>query len=193
MKLGKVNNGYEIEVELNLPVDSQESNYGTLQISQLKAQDESINGTHSRKKRKSKTQEPDSEEADEVNQSCSFIGNVLEKFWAYLSDFLAERKTLVVGLVYVILALLYNAYFIASIYYSIHNNISMNWCNGVGLLIILTVITYVSLFYFQIVKRFWGKSIHQAALKPIGAYYDRVWKYRLVHSSNSFDNRRNSP
>jgi hypothetical protein len=61
------------------------------------------------------------------------------------------------------------------------------------LLIILTVITYVSLFYFQIVKRFWGKSIHQAVLKPIGAYYDRVWKYRLVHSSNSFDNRRNSP
>ena len=46
MELGKVNNGYEIEVELNLPVDSQESNYGTLQISQLKAQDESINGTH---------------------------------------------------------------------------------------------------------------------------------------------------
>nr|CAH0104896.1 unnamed protein product [Daphnia galeata] len=180
MELGKVNNGYEIEVELNLPVDSQESNYGTLQISQLKAQDESINGTHSRKKRKSKTQEPDSEETDEVNQSCSFIGNALEKFWAYLSDFLAERKTLVVGLVYVILALLYNAYFIASIYYSIHNNISMNWCNGVGLLIILTVITYVSLFYFQIVKRFWGKSIHQAVLKPIGAYYDRVWKYRLV-------------
>ena len=47
MKLGKVNNGYEIEVELNLSaVDSQESNNGTLQISQLKAQEESINGTH---------------------------------------------------------------------------------------------------------------------------------------------------
>jgi hypothetical protein len=43
MELGKVNAGYEIEVELNLPMDSQESNYGTLQISQLKAPEESKN------------------------------------------------------------------------------------------------------------------------------------------------------
>ncbi|EFX87746.1 hypothetical protein DAPPUDRAFT_22032, partial [Daphnia pulex] len=80
----------------------------------------------------------------------------------------------------VILALLYNTYFIASIYYSIHNGIPMDWCNGVGLLIIITVITYVSLFYFQVVKKFWGKSIDRAVLKPIGAHFDRIWKFRLV-------------
>ena len=165
MELGKVNAGYEIEVEQNLPVDSNRSNYGTIQIIQLK--EESV----------LKTQEPE-EEQEEVNQSCVFIGNALEKFWAYLSNFSAKRKTLVRGLIYIILAVLYNAYFIASIYYSIHNDTLMDWCNGVGLLIILTVITYVSLFYFQVVKRFWGKSIDRAVLKPMGAHYQRVWKYR---------------
>jgi len=187
MELGKVNGGYEIEVELNLPVDSQESNYGTLQISQLKAREESVNGTLSKKKRKSKTPtEPEEETEFEVNQSCSFVGNALEKFWTTLGDFAVKRKTLVRGLVYVIIALLYNAYFIASIYYSIHNGIPMDWCNGVGLLIILTVITYLSLFYFQVVKKFWGKSIDRAVLKPAGAYFDRLWKFRLVNYYYSF-------
>jgi pyrimidine nucleoside transport protein len=57
----------------------------------------------------------------------------------------------------------------------------MDWCNGVGLLIIITVITYVSLFYFQVVKKFWGKYIDRAVLQPIAAHYDRVWKFRLVN------------
>jgi pyrimidine nucleoside transport protein len=38
----------------------------------------------------------------------------------------------------------------------------------------------LGLFYFQVVKKFWGESIHQTVLKPIGKAFEKVWKYRSV-------------
>ena len=115
---------------------------------------------------------------EETNQTCLFIGNALEKFWKFLGDFAQERKLLVRGLVYVLLAVLYNAYFIASIYRSVDMGIPMDWCNGVGLLIIMTIFVYFGLFYFQVVKRFWGKPINRVVLQPLGKSFDRMWKHR---------------
>lgn len=119
-----------------------------------------------------------SSDEDELNQACSFVGSGIEKCWTYLNDFGTKRKRLVRQIVYVLLALLYNSYFVASVYYSIQHGIPMDWCNGVGLLIILTVVSYLGLFYFQIVKRLWGKTIYQAAIKPFGILFDRYWRYR---------------
>lgn len=179
MELGTVNVGLEIDEELSLPLDSHESSYGTLHIPHLTIHRDDDHASLSRKKEKPKVVIP--EETDkEVNQSCTFIGNALEKFWVYLNDFATRRQQLVRGLIYVILAILYNAYFVASIYYSIKNGIPMDWCGGVGLLIILTVLGYVGLFYFQIVKKFWGESIDRNVLQPIDRTFDRVWEYRVV-------------
>ncbi|KAI9560235.1 hypothetical protein GHT06_014249 [Daphnia sinensis] len=179
MELGKVNVGLEIDEEQSLPLDSHESSYGTLHIPHLTIHRDDDHASLSRKKERPKIVIPE-ETDEEVNESCTFIGNALEKFWIYLNDFATRREQLVRGLIYVILAILYNAYFVASIYYSIKNGIPMDWCGGVGLLIILTVISYVGLFYFQIVKKFWGESIDQKVLQPIDRSFDRVWKYRLV-------------
>lgn len=197
MELGTVNVGLEIDEELSLPLDSHESSYGTLHIPHLTIHRDDDRASLSRKKEKPKVVIPE-ETDEEVNQSCTFIGNALEKFWVYLNDFATRRQQLVRGLIYVILAILYNAYFVASIYYSIKNGIPMDWCGGVGLLIILTVLGYVGLFYFQIVKKFWGESIDRNVLQPMDRTFDRVWEYRSVylifcldvfkmHENNSFN------
>ena len=119
-------------------------------------------------------------DSSQIDQSCEFIGNALETFWKTVGQFFSKRSSMVRSVFYIILATLYNAYFIASVYYSIHNGIPMDWCNGVGFLIVLPALTYLGLFYFQVVNKFWGESIHQSVLKPIGKAFDKVWKYRSV-------------
>jgi len=122
----------------------------------------------------------DNDDEEPGDQSCEVIGNALEKFWKTLGDFFTERSAVVRGVIYIILAVLYNSYFIASVYYSIHNGIPMDWCDGVGFLIVLTGLIYLGLFYFQVVKKFWGKAITRAVLKPFGKAFDKAWKYRSV-------------
>ncbi len=179
MEPGVVNGGLEIDEEPNLSVHGKLGNGKIETVTHLKVPIEEVPG---RKKRKNlkilETEHVDGDEDDDTNPACLFIGNLLEKFWKFVADFAKERKLLVRGLVYIILALLYNAYFIASIYYSVHNGIAMDWCNGIGLLIIMTAMVYLGLFYFQVVKRFWGKPINRAILKPMGTSFDRMWKYR---------------
>lgn len=85
----------------------------------------------------------------------------------------------------VTIALLYNAYFAATVWYAVYNDRPIDFCDGVGFHILLTGFVYLGLFYFQIVKRYWGKAIYRSVMKPIGKRYDRVWKYRSVSSLNS--------
>ncbi|KZS13467.1 Solute carrier family 28 member 3 [Daphnia magna] len=128
---------------------------------------------------KSDTQSNDSDD-EPPDQSCEFIGNALEKFWTKLGDFFSQRSAAARSIIYIIFAILYNVYFVASVHYSIRNGIPMDWCDGVGFLIVLTGIIYLGLFYFQIVKKFWGKSINRAVMKPAGKAFDRAWKYSWV-------------
>lgn len=121
------------------------------------------------------------EEEEEVpNQSCSFIGNALEKVWTESGRWIENNQRITWNLVYIVLALAYNAYFVASVYYMLDKGIPMDWCNGVGFLIILTAIAYLGLFYFQVVKKLWGKQIYKVALKPFFNWLSQLWKYRLV-------------
>lgn len=43
----------------------------------------------------------------------------------------------------------------------------IQWCNGYGMLLILFVLTYIGLFYYQIVKPLWGARIYKTILWPI--------------------------
>jgi pyrimidine nucleoside transport protein len=129
----------------------------------------------------SNSNDDDDDDDEPSDQSCEFLGNALEKFWTILGDFFTQRSAVARSVFYIILAVLYNAYFIASVYYSIHNGIPMDWCDGVGFLIVLTALIYLGLFYFQIVKKFWGKAIHRSVLKPLGKAFDKAWKYRSVY------------
>lgn len=118
-----------------------------------------------------------------VFESGSFLGKKLEALRNSTGRVFSKRSDLVRTIIWVIIGLLYNVYFVASIHYSIRNGIPMDWCDGVGFLIVFTALIYLGLFYFQVVKKFWGESIYKSVMKPAGDAFDRYWKFRSVSSS----------
>ena len=48
---------------------------------------------------------------------------------------------------------LYNAYLVYAIHYHVAGGKELDWCGGLGFLIVLTLLVYVGLFYFHVVKR----------------------------------------
>lgn len=175
MERGIDNAGADIEMESGL---DRKTSDRVQDLSTMAVKDLDLSSTTS----KSDSHVEENDDDEPVDQSCRVIGNGLEKFWTWLGDFFSQRSALARSIFWIILALLYNAYFMASIYYSIHNGIPMDWCDGVGFLIVITGLTYLGLFYFQVVKKFWGKSIEKACMKPAGEAFDRAWKHRLVVS-----------
>lgn len=75
----------------------------------------------------------------------------------------------------VIIFVLFNAYFITAVLYNRRNDINWAWCDGHGLLIILFVFIYWCLFYYHVLKRFFGKKINEAVIKPTVKLGDRVF------------------
>ncbi len=88
----------------------------------------------------------------------------LEKAVSLLSPsrlFKGHEKEAKLGL-NVLLAILYNVYFFGAVYYYTNNEDNdkgIEWCEGLGFLIILTVIVYACLFYFYIVKPLFRKAL----------------------------------
>uniref|UniRef100_A0A1B0GGV0 Putative concentrative na+-nucleoside cotransporter cnt1/cnt2 n=1 Tax=Lutzomyia longipalpis TaxID=7200 RepID=A0A1B0GGV0_LUTLO len=56
----------------------------------------------------------------------------------------------------------------------------MGWCHGYGFLIILMVLIYVGLIYFQIIKRFWGRQIAKSAIEPFTKFIRKLFSSRFV-------------
>lgn len=48
---------------------------------------------------------------------------------------------------------LYNAYIVYAIHYHVTGDKEIDWCDGLGFLIVLTLLVYLGLFYFHVVKR----------------------------------------
>ena len=103
------------------------------------------------------------------------VGSILESTRDRLVQLVTEHRDTVKHAVLAVLFALYNAYFILCIYIANNENSgTYDYSNGVGFLIVVTGIVYVGLFYFQIVKPFWGKIINQRVLKPMGQFYDQL-------------------
>lgn len=43
----------------------------------------------------------------------------------------------------------------------------IQWCDGYGMLLILTTFTYVGLLYYQVIKPRYGRQIYEQSLKPL--------------------------
>jgi pyrimidine nucleoside transport protein len=77
--------------------------------------------------------------------------------WQLYLRYLSEHGQATKIAFYVVLAVLYNAYLIYCIVRYADNDLPLEWCDELGFLIILTIITYVGLFYYQ-VGFDWGKQ-----------------------------------
>lgn len=133
---------------------------------------------HQQQERRNDTVISDQQTTPDTNNVVAKVGKLLEAFWSSVGNVFTEQRLVVKSIIYVVIALLYNAYLVASIYYAVHNGHPIDYCDGVGFLIVSTAVVYLGLFYFQIVKRFWAKAIYRVVFKPLGAAIDRVWKYR---------------
>lgn len=123
----------------------------------------------------------DSGENVELEKVSRFsAGDHLEKFWSFISEFTKKNSFAVRVAVYIVMAILYNAYFIASVYYAKSNGIPIDWCDGVGFLIIITTAVYAGLLYFQVIKRFWGKTIYKTVIKPSRCTLKSYWRHRYA-------------
>ncbi len=64
----------------------------------------------------------------------------------------AKAKIIFKLVVKIVCALLYNVYIAYSIYYHKSNGLELDWCGGLGFLLVITGIVYLVLFYMNIVK-----------------------------------------
>lgn len=110
-------------------------------------------------------------------------GNFMQKF-AYYRDYpfrkLAAHPTLMKGVIYAVLFILYNAYFFGVLARYIKHDLPWEWCDKFGFLIILTIITYVGLIYYQIVKRFFGTMLYNAFIDPFEKAVAKVFASSIV-------------
>ena len=63
-------------------------------------------------------------------------------------------KRLVKIVLIIVLVTAYNGYMAYALHYHISTGRDLDWCGGLGFLIIVTLITYISLLYFNVLKRF---------------------------------------
>ena len=77
-----------------------------------------------------------------------------------------------------LLFIAFNAYLIGAIVHTSQRGITVDFCDGVGFLIIITALVYTGMFYYYVVKPYFGKAIYRCALKPIGIMGGKLWSYR---------------
>ena len=63
-------------------------------------------------------------------------------------------KRLVKIVLIIALVTAYNGYMAYALHYHLSTGRDLDWCGGLGFLIIVTLITYISLLYFNVLKRF---------------------------------------
>lgn len=65
----------------------------------------------------------------------------------------------------------------------------IQWCDGYGMLLILTTFTYIGLLYYQIIKPRYGRQIYDRSLRPVhtllaGILSNRSIYYAIEHVIN---------
>lgn len=106
------------------------------------------------------------------------LGDFVEKFWNYAGNFAERHKFKITLFLRIIVAVLYNCYFVAAIYYVRLKELDIDWCGGVGMLIIITVIVYCGLFYYKVFKPLCGDSAYSRVILPLNLILERCWSYR---------------
>lgn len=89
---------------------------------------------------------------------------------------LHQQKIRVLTLALIFLA--YNIYFICAVTHHVTTDHPIDFCNGVGLLIIATVLAWLVMFYKYIFKRFLGDMLKIRVLEPLEGITERILAVR---------------
>ena len=84
------------------------------------------------------------------------------------------------NLIKVLLFLAYNAYLVYAIVNTVQRGLGIDYCDGVGFLIIITVLAYAGVLYYYVLKPCLGEAVHQCFIGPAGNLGGKLWSYRYV-------------
>jgi len=133
---------------------------------------------------KGKDSKPHDDTDDDLFEDKDYTGNIvgdaIEKFWEVIGGFVKNHWIVLRFVLLVILTVLYNAYLIVSIYHGVTTQDSLDYCDDVGFLLIITIVVYISMFYFFVVKTYYRKLWKIPMLKRL---YKSVIKPGKVKSS----------
>ena len=105
--------------------------------------------------------------SENVEFNC--VGKCVIRLRGVLSDYVWARKQKFKSLCLALAIILFNAYLMYGVWRAAVDSADMDWCGGMGFLLILTGITYWSVLYYAIVKPYFGKRIQTAiARRQIG-------------------------
>jgi len=108
---------------------------------------------------------------DDKDHQGNIVGDYIEKFWEVTHGLIDKHWTVLKICLLVMLAVLYNAYLVGSIHYTATRHARLDYCDDVGFLLILTIIVYISMFYFLVIKPYSrrlpiAKKIYKSVINP---------------------------
>ncbi|XP_063235211.1 uncharacterized transporter YutK-like [Bacillus rossius redtenbacheri] len=109
------------------------------------------------------------------------VSRQLADCWRSLARLRRRHKRALAGLLVVLLNCLLVAFLAAAVaHHVLQGSEDIDWCNGLGILIIMVSLLYLSMFYYLVVKRQFGATLARVALQPCGRVWDKVWGITLV-------------
>ena len=97
----------------------------------------------------------------------NLIGHYIETFWRSVGSFLTQYQRILQTILLTVVFLLYNVYLVAALHHGLTKRSCLDFCDDVGFLFLLTLLVYVGLAYFFIMKPFYRKfrkTAHAAKL-----------------------------
>ncbi|GAB0100840.1 Sodium/nucleoside cotransporter [Sergentomyia squamirostris] len=121
----------------------------------------------------------------EESSNSALKTTFLDKFWSFLSS----HKNKIIIATLVILNILVFVYFGFATHFYVeytcnsYGDCDLGWCHGYGFLIILMVLVYAGLIYFQVVKRFWGQQIYKNVLRPFENLVHNLFRSNYIRAA----------
>ncbi|XP_045133390.1 solute carrier family 28 member 3-like isoform X1 [Portunus trituberculatus] len=116
------------------------------------------------------------DEEDEMHENFLTMLPFVDNFKKKMTQFPKWKACLLS----ITLAAAYVAYVIAILVIQTKAEESNYWCDADGLVIIITAILFLGLFYFLVVKHFWGKMLYHNVVRPVNSFTDKVLAHKWV-------------
>lgn len=73
------------------------------------------------------------------------------------------------------------AYLITAVmFFNTQGDCDLEWCDGLGMFIIIIALLYLGLSYYYIIKKFFGRVIYKTVMEPISEKFNRLMTKRYL-------------
>ena len=120
----------------------------------------------------------------------NLVGNFIESSWTTLYSFLRKYQRILRPTILTIVFILYNVYLGAALVHGVTNRTCLNFCDDVGFLFLITLLTYICLVYFFIIKPLYSKFLQtdqasrlkKSVIHPIESRVSRVLQHPYTNT-----------